>query len=92
MTTIKDLIKLIGTESDEEILIVDGNNVVEFQGKARSRIWNLLADREVENIEAVSLDALKVWLKEEGEDGSRATDRRPDERAGLHEARKTKVV
>ena len=68
MTTIKDLIKLIGPETDEEILIVDGNNVVEFQGKARSGIWDLLADREVENIEAVGLDALKVWLKEEKKD------------------------
>ena len=75
MTTIKDLIKLIGTGSDEEILIVDGNNVVEFQGKARSGIWDLLADREVENIQAVGIGALQVWLKEkEGEDGSRATD------------------
>ena len=68
MTTIKELIKLIGPETDEEILIVDGNNVVEFQGKARSGIWDLLADREVENIEAVGLDALKVWLKEEKKD------------------------
>ena len=68
MTTIKDLIKLIGTESDEEILIVDGNNVVEFQGKARSGIWDLLADREVENIQAVGFDTLKVWLKEEKKD------------------------
>ena len=68
MTTIKDLIKLIGTGSDEEILIVDGNNVVEFQGKARSGIWDLLADREVENIHAVGFDTLKVWLKDEKRD------------------------
>ena len=68
MTTIKDLIKLIGPETDDEILIVDGNNVVEFQGKARSGIWDLLADREVENIEAEGFKVLKVWLKEEKKD------------------------
>ena len=68
MTTIKELIKLIGPETDDEILIVDGNNVVEFQGKARSGIWDLLADREVENIEAEGFKGLKVWLKEEKKD------------------------
>lgn len=68
MTTIKELIKLIGPETDDEILIVDGNNVVEFQGKARSGIWDLLADREVENIEAEGFKVLKVWLKEEKKD------------------------
>ena len=70
MTTMKELIKLIGEGTDDEILIADrkDGNDVEFRGKARSGIWDLLADREVENIEAVGLDALKVWLKEEKKD------------------------
>lgn len=66
--TLGDILDIIAPEADEGITIMDRNGNVALVGSAKSRYWKPYKEKQVEYIMVVG-SILRVWLKEEKDDG-----------------------